>query len=249
MPRANLPIKLDGTFNTRELGGYPSSFGTNTVSGAFLRSDRLDELSERDNETIYNYGIRLVIDLRSAAETEQKPCALIGYKDIRYVNIELWDFIFSGKAEENTLPSLAKTYIDMLEQNKDKLSLIFKAFADKQTGGIMFNCTGGKDRTGVTAMLLLSIAGVPDEVIIADYSASYHNLEVEFKNLEAEMEKLPFEIPLYILRSDPETMREALDFLRKVYGTAEQYLINAGLSGDEIESIRLKLLGNSHARS
>ena len=45
----------------------------------------------------------------------------------------------------------------------------------------LFNCAGGKDRTGVTAALLLGLAGVPDEVIAEDYSLSgwflVHRLE------------------------------------------------------------------------
>ena len=36
----------------------------------------------------------------------------------------------------------------------------------------MFHCAAGKDRTGILAALVLSLVGVPDEVIAEDYTLS-----------------------------------------------------------------------------
>ena len=45
-----------------------------------------------------------------------------------------------------------------------------------QDGCTLFHCRAGKDRTGVVAMLLLGLAGVSDEDIVADYAATQRYL-------------------------------------------------------------------------
>ena len=47
-------------------------------------------------------------------------------------------------------------------------------------GACLFHCTAGKDRTGVLAMLLLDLAGVSGESILADYSMSEVYMEEIF---------------------------------------------------------------------
>ena len=37
-------------------------------------------------------------------------------------------------------------------------------------GAILFNCTAGKDRTGIVAALLLGLVGVSSDDIIYDYT-------------------------------------------------------------------------------
>ncbi|WRK55297.1 tyrosine-protein phosphatase [Coprobacillaceae bacterium CR2/5/TPMF4] len=39
----------------------------------------------------------------------------------------------------------------------------------------MFNCSAGKDRTGVIAALLMDLAGCHEYDIVKDYSESYEN--------------------------------------------------------------------------
>ena len=64
---ANAPLPLQGTYNTRDLGGYPAGPGA-VCAGRFLRSDQPAGLGEGDLEALYRYGVRLSIDLRSGEE-------------------------------------------------------------------------------------------------------------------------------------------------------------------------------------
>src|SRR5207237_7384320 len=43
-------------------------------------------------------------------------------------------------------------------------------------GGVLFHCFAGKDRTGLVAAMLLSLAGVPAEHIAADYGDTDNHL-------------------------------------------------------------------------
>ena len=62
-------LHLDGTTNTRDLGGLPTVDGGETVFGRVLRSDNLQTLSEADVATLVDeVGLTEVVDLRTTAE-------------------------------------------------------------------------------------------------------------------------------------------------------------------------------------
>jgi Tyrosine phosphatase family len=62
-------IDLDGTANTRDVGGLPTTDGRRTVSRRLLRSDNLQDLSAEDvRRLVDDYGVRTVADLRSDIE-------------------------------------------------------------------------------------------------------------------------------------------------------------------------------------
>ena len=55
-------------------------------------------------------------------------------------------------------------------------------FYDHPYDAVMFNCSAGKDRTGVIAALLLDLAGCHDYDIVKDYSESYEIILKLFLN-------------------------------------------------------------------
>ena len=62
-------LRLDGTANTRDLGGLPTTDGGTTVPGRILRSDNLQTLSDSDvRRLVSEIGLRQVVDLRTTAE-------------------------------------------------------------------------------------------------------------------------------------------------------------------------------------
>jgi protein-tyrosine phosphatase len=62
-------LHLDGTTNTRDLGGLPTLDGGETAFGRVLRSDNLQTLSESDVRTLVEeVGLTEVVDLRTTAE-------------------------------------------------------------------------------------------------------------------------------------------------------------------------------------
>src|ERR687886_2943502 len=62
-------LRLDGTTNTRDLGGLPTVDGGTTIPGRVLRSDNLQTLSEDDVRRLGgDVRLREVVDLRTTAE-------------------------------------------------------------------------------------------------------------------------------------------------------------------------------------
>lgn len=69
-PAVSRPLPLQGAYNVRDLGGYPAKDGKLTKRKAFLRADSLADLTADDRIFLYDYGVRLVIDLRSEMGNE-----------------------------------------------------------------------------------------------------------------------------------------------------------------------------------
>src|SRR3712207_879579 len=62
-------LRLEGTTNTRDLGGLPTLDGGTTVPGRVLRSDNLQTLSDADvRRLVDEVRLREVVDLRTTAE-------------------------------------------------------------------------------------------------------------------------------------------------------------------------------------
>ncbi len=92
---------------------------------------------------------------------------------------------------------------------------------DEGKGSTAYMCTAGKDRTGIVSALILYLAGVPDEDIIADYMVSnvYNTNGVNKKMIDMIKNILKKEPDPAFLKenmgSDPETMRRLLASFRK----------------------------------
>ena len=221
--------------NVRDLGGFETQNGYYTKIHKFVRATHPGNLSKDEKEYLYDYGIRVQVDLRSDFEVDQQPSALKGYKDIEYYNINLLQ-----SKNLNVLPSEVRNYHDlsgfyvfMLESNKEQFRQVFEIFYQHPYNAIMFNCSAGKDRTGVIAALLMDLAGCHEYDIVKDYSESYEN------NLKvmAKLEELVDEDNRAFLESSPKMMMKFLDYLREHYGSAKEYLVQCGLEIEKIEEI------------
>ena len=234
LSREERMLQVESMTNIRDLGGYETQSGYYTKSHKFIRSTNPSKLTDEEKEYLYNYGIRLQIDLRSDFEIEQQPSSLIGYKDIEYIRIDLMK-----TKNLNVLPKeianykdLAGFYIYMLEANKEQFKELFEVFYDHPYDAIMFNCSAGKDRTGVVAALLF-LAGCHEYDIVKDYSESYENN----LSLIPELEKIIDAKNHVYLESEPRMMMELLDYLRSNYGSAKEYLISCGFDEEKIMDI------------
>lgn len=235
LSREERMLKVESMTNIRDLGGYETQAGYYTKSHKFIRSTNPSKLTDEEKEYLYEYGIRVQVDLRSNFELEQQPSSLIDYKDVKYYRVNLMKV-----KDLNVLPKeianyqdLAGFYIFMLETNKEQFKEVFEIFYNNPYDAIMFNCSAGKDRTGVVAALLLDLAGCHEYDIVKDYSESYEN------NLKLipELEKLIDVQNRVYLESEPRMMMKFLDYLRNNYGSAKEYLISCGMEENKILEI------------
>lgn len=87
---------------------------------------------------------------------------------------------------------------------------------DKSRHPIAFYCTAGKDRTGMIAAIILSVAGVPDEDIVEDYSLSA-NVYAEMNDHQAMVGALSQRSldAKTFLGAPPDVMRDTLTNIKK----------------------------------
>ena len=64
-------------------------------------------------------------------------------------------------------------YPAMLAEHPERVLGAVRAIASAAPGCVVFHCSGGKDRTGLFALVLLTLAGAAPEEIIADYLLTY----------------------------------------------------------------------------
>lgn len=234
------PLPLEGSRNTRDLGGYQTADGQTTRFHRFLRSDALSSLSEADRSVLLAYGLCCAIDLRSEVEHQNFPAALRSCPEVEFVTVPLSDGV---NDKSGVLPrGMGEMYTGLLDRAGAALSQVYRAALRHPEGCVLFNCTAGKDRTGTVAMLLLKLAGVPDEDVVRDYAATERYAR-PWRESQAELEQyLHIRVPEHVFRSQPENMRQALAHLQTVYGGAEPYLRHIGLSGAETAALRRMLV-------
>ena len=176
----NRILAWDACYNARDIGGYPVGAEQQTRWRAITRADNLHRLTPGGQAALRDYGVRTVIDLRLADELQRHPNPFADQQTSsdmpRYLNLPLHD------PEANAAMDLAELtegeYIVILERSKPLIAAVIQAVADGlEEGGVVVHCHGGKDRTGIVVALLLTIAGVPRETIIEDYTLSEAQLE------------------------------------------------------------------------
>jgi len=225
-------IILHGTENTRDLGGYPAKNGHTTKYKAFLRSDIPGELSAEDEQIIKDMNITTIIDLRSHDEIERTPCYFADKPDFHYHHFHLFGHTIFVNGEDN----VGEGYMGTLKT--ENLPHIFRSIANAPAG-VLYHCTAGKDRTGIVSAILLLLAGVEKEDIIADYIITYPYLA---RRLLIEIKEHYPDFPAYMGYSNYEYMDTFLTLFAEEFGTAENYLKSIGLTAEEISTIENKLI-------
>jgi protein-tyrosine phosphatase len=131
-----------------------------------------------------------------------------------------------------------------LTQSQDRIIQALRTIANAAPGAVLFHCHAGKDRTGLIAMFVLAIAGVPDETIIADYALSEQNLASIHSEILARFEGQPERQQQLerLLHTRPEYMHQTLQLLQDRHGGPLGYLSAAGLTPPEINRIRHRLV-------
>lgn len=162
-------LTLDGAFNFRDLGGLPVPGGLQTRPGLLFRSDTLQALTTNDVELLtHQIGLRVVVDLRLADEVVQEGRGLLELnEEIRYTHAPMCMAPTKGVAPDEVLDVLYRSCLA-----SDSMVMAIDQIASHAGQTTLFHCAAGKDRTGLVAAMLLSLAGVDTEAIVADYLRS-----------------------------------------------------------------------------
>jgi protein-tyrosine phosphatase len=254
-------VGWDGFFNTRDLGGLLARNHRMTRFGAFIRSADLRFVTEAGWRAALAAGVRTIVDLRNddairrtphesatqlagSAQFAASAADIVTPPGITRVEVplddihdtELWRCINYERLNGSPL-----YYQPFLQHKAQRCAAALTALAEAGPGGVMFHCGAGRDRTGLVALLLLSLAGVEPESIAQDYELSTQALEPLFAAMGQ-----PDQGPMIdsILATRGTTVRAAILAVLNEFD-AETYLRNAGVSTDNLGGIRDRLLGET----
>lgn len=187
-------IELQGTFNTRDIGGIVTKNGKKIRPQLMFRSDALNTLTKEDVHYFEEVGLKTIVDFRSKKEVESAPDAKIkGVQEINLSpNAEVANLasgnIVDDKKKIDTLLKEASTeegrkkLQDRMDEMVDQMrELVHSSYANKQYTEflnlltnpdnlpLLHHCKGGKDRTGFAAMITLFTLEVDVNDIKKDY--------------------------------------------------------------------------------
>jgi protein-tyrosine phosphatase len=239
-------IRLSGAHNVRDLGGYETAAGGTTRWRSFLRADALHALSPDDIDVLLRLGLRTVIDLRGDVEIARQPSVFAGHDGVNYHHIPLFDDLAPVDAMmlQKEGFDLAIRYVDAAEKCRPAIVKVVEAIANADEGIVLFNCTAGKDRTGIVAAMLLSLAGVDSERIAADYAltASIAGALMEKLKTHAMARGLDEMVSSRLLSSEPAAMLTFLRHMEERYGGFQNYLADGTAETDIIHLIEKRIL-------
>jgi protein-tyrosine phosphatase len=221
-------LRLAGTRNLRDVGGYPAGAGKRTRWRTLFRADALDQLPADSQAALVELGVRQAIDLRFASEIEAWPSVFRDSTAVRYVSLPLH--------EDRPAPpgGLAAGYCEILDTRGDQFAAVGRALLEPGGLPAVVGCAGGIDRTGLTIAIVLLAVGVPPDVAAADYALSATCFAGDGRGSGlSDWRSGPVRIDCL-----PEYMLVALDHLATRHGGAAAFLARHGLAAADIARLR-----------
>jgi protein tyrosine/serine phosphatase len=252
-------IELENAVNARDLGGLPAENDVRIQPRRLLRADNLQDLSPGDiTRLVDELGVTTVIDLRTTSEvTQEGPAPMTAVEAVRHVHLSVLpesghhtdaaaDALAVNRqraAERDRSDLLLGFYLGYLEDRPDSIVAALRTIA-AAPGTALVHCAAGKDRTGVVVALALTVAGVPREVVVADYVATGERIDLILDRLRStptyaeDIDRLP--AAEHTPRA--ETMRQFLARLDADHGGVLGWLAGHGFGADDVTALRDKLL-------
>ncbi|MEU6443813.1 tyrosine-protein phosphatase [Streptomyces sp. NPDC047046] len=233
-------VSLPHAKNFRDIGGYETADGHHVRTGLVYRSGKLSDLDANEQRTLTSLGITRDVDLRNAAERAEDPDALPA--GVTYQVADVLSLAYGVKFHEDAAATLALALAAGLFSGSGDLGQSIgypfmvnfvgadHAFHDTllavahEPGALVYHCTAGKDRTGWTTAVLLTLLGVPRSTVEADFLAS----NTYTGNPDA---------------VELSWLKAAFAEADKIYGSFDGYVRNGlGLTEADIATLKAKLL-------
>lgn len=240
-------IKLDGTTNFRDAGGYRTTTGQWVRMGEVYRSDALARLTPNDLAKLRRLYVRTVFDLRMEGERSKdadKVPAGAGY---------VVADVFAGSGSFQTMPrtpdEAVKAMVDAERAmvsgtgGKKAYAQVFEGIERDRARSVLFHCTAGKDRTGWAGATLLTALGVPRATVEADYLASNDYRRAANDAILSHLPAQQAAVYKPLLDVRPEYLNAGYDEVEATYGSFDRYLKDGlGIDARELKQLKKDLL-------
>ena len=235
-------------YNFRDVGGYTGLDGRLVRWRRLFRADSLHRLNDEDAEAFAALGVRTVIDLRRPHEVE-KFGRVAEEHGVDYHNLVVKHVDWEGvehPADALHERWLADRYLNFAEDGHEGIAESLRLIASPEAAPVVVHCMAGKDRTGTVCALTLSLLGVSDDDIAADYALTTEAMRPLTEYL---LRTAPEQINgnEHMFDSPAEAMHLFLDDLRALHGSIEAYVKEIGVTDGELASMRSHLLTDKTA--
>ncbi|WP_433199868.1 tyrosine-protein phosphatase [Dactylosporangium sp. CS-047395] len=234
-------LGLANATNFRDVGGYTTADGHTVRTGVVFRSNKLSNLTAAEWQVVTAHGINRDVDLRNIQERGDEPDhapAGVAYQVADVASLS-HGIRFHDNAGVTLLAAIAAGLLSGSSDLGQSIGYPFmvnfvgadyafrdtlKAIATNTSGGVVYHCSAGKDRTGWATAVLLTLLGVPMATVEADFLLSN----------------------TYLGRADAVQvawLRAAFAELYHIYGTFTAYLHSGLMLTDaDIAAIKARLL-------
>ena len=171
-----IPIKLRSVGNIRDLGGTGMKNGSVIRRGCLIRSAHLGYAAQADIQLLRDeHRLSKIIDLRTGGEHSELPDHSFGIEHLRLPIFNEFKAGISHEQQQRQLdiPLMTDLYRHIMTDSasiagfRNVLNAILTH--DYRKGSVLWHCTEGKDRCGMTTVLVLTALGADRETILEDY--------------------------------------------------------------------------------
>lgn len=249
-------IKLQGVRNVRDLGGIPLRDGRCVKPGIIFRGSALNKATSDDLAFLHSkLGIQIVVDVRVGWERKAKPDLPVQNAEnlfIPYFDKELVGIDYHKPLEGTRVigHDFACDPLDFYQTMANPLSAaqmgkVIRIVLDSAASNspAYFHCSGGKDRVGITTLLILEILGASREQILEDYlltndsrDAHVQDVYERFLRLCNGDEDWAREIT-YAHRARKENIDAYYNAVSAQYGTIDDFIRRQLGIGDELREV------------
>jgi len=223
-------VTLDGAVNVRDIGGYRTNYGLEVMRGRLFRGDALSQLTRLDVEELDRLGLRTVIDFRTSGEVllagaDRLPSGVelvslpVGGGDLG----SIYELIASGDHERqqrelgdgraaSRMVAINRGFVTD-PRGREAFGTALRLMCSPGRLPLLYHCSGGKDRAGWMTAIVLTVLGVPSEVVLRDYllSNDFHRTEYQ---------KLRYDLVKTGIVADPELLRPIMEQSATYLGAA-----------------------------
>lgn len=229
LPGWNRLLPLNGAFNLRDFGGYPSA-GGHVRRGLLYRSGTMHHLSEDEERHLASLGICTVFDLRRRGERDAEPtrwCAAAGLDLLSRDHDQSAGVLEEMLRDDELTPSrlreaMLNLYRLLAREHGPSYRIIFGRLLDGKIP-LLLNCAAGKDRTGVGVALILSALDVPRDMILADYMMTSQVADFS-RIVRGRYARFSRETLAPLFAADPEYLLSAFGQMEEEYGGVDAFL-------------------------
>ncbi|WP_327676124.1 tyrosine-protein phosphatase [Kitasatospora sp. NBC_00458] len=237
-------IAFEGPINFRDLGGYPTADGRSVRWGRLYRSASLATLtSPADLDRFRALDIGTVIDLRYPWEIDRRG-RVPELDGVAYHNLSIEHRPYDqAEIDPDVDPwrYLADRFAEVAEDGAAEIREVLEVIAAADRP-VVFHCASGKDRTGLIGALVLTLLGVGEDDVAADFALTELVTARLVADWRAGNPGRALRWPAFG-RAPEAVIRHALADLTAAHGSVHAYATGkVRLGGASIDALRARLL-------